>query len=66
MKSSSFLSPVLSDLPKWNQKLCNNYVKKGERKKCNGDKATLLRLEKAFEQYPIVKKDMVSPTCDLL
>ena len=33
-----------------------------ERGKCTRDKATLLRLAKAFEQYPIVKKDMVSPT----
>ena len=39
---------------------------KGERKKCTGDKATLLRLEKAFEQYPIIKKDMVSPTFQAL
>ena len=39
---------------------------KGERKKCTGDKATLLRLAKLFEQYPIVKKYMVSPTFQAL
>ena len=39
---------------------------KGERKYCTGDKVTWLRLEKAFEQYPIIKKDMVSPTFQAL